>query len=253
MEHAAREAGVSLLRYFSHRDELIIDTKKPGDFVSQADREAEKIIVDILRAAHPDWGILGEEGSNEAVSADGYRWIIDPLDGTTNFLHGVPNWCVTIALEKDNDIIAAIIFDAIRNEFFHAEKGQGAFLNGKRLSISPEQDLGNCIAGIDGALYLEDDMAYLSKIWEKTYAACASTIVLCTAAMTLAYTAAGRFAVSHVAGVQPWDVAAGFLLIREAGGIVTDLGLNPAHHSKGQSVAGNPDLHEKYIKIIGLK
>lgn len=252
MADAAKKAGDSLLHDFSHRDQLLIDVKKPGDFVSQADRKAEKIIVDILRETYPDWGIMGEEGTAFDASSDGYRWIIDPLDGTTNFLKGVPNWCVTIALEQHDEIIAALTFDAIRNELFYAEKGQGAFVNGVRLQVSQDDDLENCICGIDGALYKDDDMAYLAGVWEKTYAAAASTTVLCTAALTLAYTAAGRFAVCHVAGVHAWDVAAGILLIREAGGIVTDRALNPANHLQGEAVAGNAGLHKNYVSVIGL-
>jgi myo-inositol-1(or 4)-monophosphatase len=253
MEHAARKAGESLYHDFKHRDSLLIEVKKPGDFVSQADRKAENIIVEILQEAYPKWGVLGEEGTDITAGETGCRWIIDPLDGTTNFLHGVPNWCVTIALEKDNDIVAALTLDVMRDELFTAESGKGAYLNGTRLRVSSEHDLEKCIAAIDGALYLEDDMAYLAGIWQKTYATCASTTVLCSAALTLAYTAAGRFAVSYVAGVQPWDVAAGLLLIREAGGIVTDLELKQAHHSKGQTIAANRTLHAKYCEVIGLK
>lgn len=252
MKHAAEQAGDSLLQDFSSRERLIVEQKKPGDFVSQADRKAEKIIVDILRAAHPGWGILGEEGTNEAAGPDGHRWIIDPLDGTTNFLNGVPNWCVTIGLEHQGEIIAGVTWDVLRNELFYAEKGQGAFLNGHRLSVSRAENLIDGIGGIDGALSSEEDMQYLAGIWHKTYAELASTVVLCSAALTMAYTAAGRFAVCHVAGVQPWDIAAGILLIREAGGVVTDRRLQPVDHLKGEAVAGSSGLYKKYVVMLGL-
>lgn len=251
MEHAAREAGVSLLQDFANRDALVIEAKKPSDFVSQADRKSEQIIVNILRTARPDWGILGEEGSDISAGESGYRWIIDPLDGTTNFLHGLPNWCVTIALEKEGEIIAAMTFDVIRDELFFAEKGQGAFLNHKKITVFAGSELDRGIVGMDTGWF--DDIDYLANTWRQGYDHAASIITLGAAALTLAYMAAGRFAVCHVVGVQPWDVAAGILLIREAGGVVTDLSLAPAQPDKGETVAGNPGLHDKYTTLIGLK
>jgi len=150
IERALEKAARSLIRDFNEVEKLQVSIKGPGDFVSRADKRSEEIIVESLQKDRPDWGILAEEGS-EVTGKDGqYRFIIDPLDGTTNFLHGIPHWCVTVALEKDGEIIAGMTFDPIRQEMFRAEKGAGAFMNNTRLRVSGRKDMDMAVIGMAG-------------------------------------------------------------------------------------------------------
>lgn len=253
MEQAAREAGVSLLADFANRENLLIETKKPGDFVSQADRRSEEIIVGILRKAYPNWGVMAEEGTAFAAGAEETRWIIDPLDATTNFLHGIPHWCISIGLEKGGEIIAATIFDPVRNELFQAEKGQGAFLNGLKMQASKTAELDLAIAGMSLITEDEEDYTDFFRIFQKSYSACANVITSSSTALDLAYIAAGRLDIYYSKGCsQPWDMAAGLLLIREAGGIITNHDLSPASIYKNEIVAGNPILFDAFTELTGL-
>jgi myo-inositol-1(or 4)-monophosphatase len=254
MEQAARKAGESLLHDFLHREDLIIESKEHSSFVTEADRRSEDMIVEILRKAYPDWGILGEEGTDYASSKDGYRWIIDPLDGTTNFLHGIPDWSVTMALEKQGEIVAGITYDPTRNELYVAEKGQGAFLNGKRLQISQKNELNRFIINLDMGFSRHDVKAVkeLSAASEKVYALEGHVHNGRGMALGMAYLAAGRCDLLHSWSVYPWDYAAGIILVQEAGGIVTDLTLLPVKLEKSGVLAGNAVLHSAYAKLLGL-
>ena len=254
MEQAARKAGESLLRDFAHLADLEIDLKGPGDFVSQADQRSEKIIVDMLLAAKPDWGILGEEGANVIGKEARYRFITDPLDGTTNFLLGLPFWAVTIALEEDGQIITGVTFDALRDEMFTVEKGKGAFVNGKVLKLSARQTLQGATILMDTALNDFDNIDryihHFASIQKNQGTVMRS---LGCAALDFAYVAAGRADGCVLQGkLKPWDIATGILLVREAGGVVINFSRQPAHHDLGDLLAAPPALHSELADLIGL-
>jgi myo-inositol-1(or 4)-monophosphatase len=255
MIKAAEKAARSLIRDFNEVEKLQISVKGPGDFVSRADKRAEEIIVESLSKDRPEWGFLGEEGTSKIGSDPRYRWIIDPLDGTNNFLHGVPHWAITVALEKDGEIVAGITYDPVRQEMFRAEKGSGAIMNNTRLRVSGRKDITQAILVTDNAL---KDKASLEAYEQKmTMVGTVPGLAIRTfgsAALDLAYVAAGRFDGFYLhGGTYTWDLATGILLIREAAGVATDLDLKPAVPEKGNVLAGNPVLHKAFAELIGLK
>lgn len=249
MSLAVKEAAASLLHDFQHLQELTVEHKGKGDLVSQADKKSEQIIVDLLQAARPEWGFLGEEGSN-IIGADArYRWIIDPLDGTANFLHGLPHWCVTIALECDGEIVAGMTYSPLTDEMFHAVKDGGAFRNGEILRVA------TCMA-LDDAMVLSD-LGHRSCGENKTailheLAEHSGTIrILGSGALSLAYVAAGYYdAMLHI-GAAPWDLAAGFLMVREAGGMVSDFyGEDAPYLDNRGMLASNVALQPKLLTLL---
>lgn len=238
MVTAAEKAGRSLIRDFGEVEQLQVSRKGPGDFVSVADHKAEKILREELLKARPSYGFLMEESGEVKGEDKSFRWIIDPLDGTTNFLHGLPHWAVAVALEKDGEIVAGVIHDPIKNETFTAEKGGGAFSNAKRLRVAGRTSL------TEG----------LVCVGEKFFRNTASLPETCgvrrmgSACLSLAYVAAGRFDAYWEDGLSPWDKAAGLLLVREAGGYVSEIdgGKNVVY---GRGVlAANPGLHADLAK-----
>lgn len=256
MERAIEKAARSLLRDFNEIEKLQISVKGPGDFVTRADRRSEELIVESLLRDRPEWGVLGEEGANIKGSDDRYRWIIDPLDGTRNFLHGLPHWAITVALEKDGEIIAGMTLDPVRQEMFRVEKGTGAFMNHTRLRVSGRKDFHVAMLCVDSAL--TDPVS--SQKFQKIVAAFEdepgmSTRMMGSAALDFAYVAAGRFDAYYLqGGAKPWDVAVGHLLVRESGGLVTDHALKSAHHSMGEALAAGPAMHKKIfekLKTVG--
>jgi myo-inositol-1(or 4)-monophosphatase len=253
IERAIEKASRSLIRDFNEVEKLQISIKGPGDFVSRADKRSEEIIVESLLKDRPDWGIMAEEGTAH-LGKEGYRFIIDPLDGTTNFLHGLPHWCVTIALEKDGEIIAGMTFDPIRQEMFRVEKNAGAFMNHTRLRVSGRKDLSNALIGFDYGL---NDPTVQQKYYE-AYGLILSepgstSREMGSAALTLAYIAAGRYDGCYMTGkLKPWDIAVGLLMVKESGGFATDLQMKPAHHEKGEILAANPALYKKLVEKLGL-
>jgi myo-inositol-1(or 4)-monophosphatase len=252
MERAIEKAARSLIRDFNEVEKLQISIKGPGDFVSKADKRSEQIIVESLQKDRPDWGILAEEGS-EVKGVEPYRFIIDPLDGTTNFLHGLPHWAITVALEKEGEIIAGMTYDPVRQETFRTEKGAGAFMNNTRLRISGRKELGNSLLGLEyGYRNPEGDKFYKQIIETITTEPGFSFRDMGCAALTLAYMAAGRFDSACIYNVKSWDVAAGILMVREAGGMISDLKIKPAHHEKGEALAANPALYKKLVEKLGL-
>lgn len=249
MIKAAEKAARSLVRDFGEVEKLQISVKGPGDFVSRADRRSEEIIVESLQYDRPEWGILGEEGGEQQGSDSRYRFIIDPLDGTTNFLHGLPHWCVTIALEKDGQVIAGVTLDPIRQELFRSEKGSGAFVNRDRMRIGGRKKLENLVVILNGSQPHEQPQADIEKIYQNG----CSARILGSGALDLAYVAAGRCDIVHLtATTKPWDVAAGFLMVREAGGTVTGLDLKPPTLDGCGFIASNADLHRAYTGLLGL-
>ncbi|MFN7113156.1 MAG: inositol monophosphatase family protein [Alphaproteobacteria bacterium] len=240
MVDAAEKAGRSLVRDFGEVEQLQVSRKGPGNFVSTADHKAEKLIRELLLKARPKYGFLMEESGETKGEDPACRWIVDPLDGTMNFLHGIPHWCVSIALEKDGEIVAGVIYDPIKDELFWAEKGLGAFMNNRRLQVSGRTSLSEAAIALHHAAY--DSIDGLSTLVKS------GTIIrnMGSTCLDLAYVAAGRldaFCKSHISGGL-WDVAAGILLVREARGMATDAKMGKNFNTGGSLVAANSTLHK---------
>jgi myo-inositol-1(or 4)-monophosphatase len=250
MIKAARKAGRSLVKDFREVENLQVSTKGPGDFVSRADREAERIVREELMTARPNYGWLGEETGATPGADPTRRWLVDPLDGTTNFLHGLPHWAVSIGLEYKGEIVAAVVYDAAKDELFQAEKGQGAFMNDRRLRVSGRARMIEAIfaTGVPfgGRPTLPATLQDLARLMP----ACAGVRRWGAAALDLAYVAAGRFDGFWERGLHPWDVAAGLLLVREAGGFVTAIGEHDNPIEDGTVLAGNAALFDSFAAII---
>ncbi len=250
MMRAAEKAARSLVRDFGEVEQLQVSMKGPGDFVSAADRRAEKIIMEELKKARPDHGFLCEESGATGNPQAENRWIIDPLDGTTNFLHGLPHWAISIALEFKGEIVAGLIHDPVKNEIFHAEKGTGAWLQRRRLRVSGRRTLDNAlIAGAGQNLSRAPTDVYLRQI-QAIVTRTAGFRCGGSAVLDLAYVAAGRFDGYWQDSLKPWDVAAGSLIVREAGGFVCDpYGAgNPVFD--GKTMASNPFLQDALKEIM---
>lgn len=251
MAEAAEKAGRALIRDFGEVEHLQVSKKGPGDFVSAADHKSEKLIVEILSKARPNFGFLLEEGGEKKGGDAAHRWIVDPLDGTSNFLHGIPHWCISIALEKDGEIVAGVVHDPIKNELFAAEKGTGAFMNNKRLRVSSRFALDASMIAMGGvqpgdaqkhATYISEINAVTSHVGTmRRFGA---------AALDLAYVAAGRCEAFWERNLSPWDVAAGALIIKEAGGSVTDLS-GGKDYVYGRGILGsNGSVHAALLKLV---
>jgi myo-inositol-1(or 4)-monophosphatase len=254
MIRAAFAAAKSLKRDFGEVEHLQVSEKGPGDFVSHADVKAERTLHAELARTRPDYGFLGEEGGE--TRGDGRnRWIVDPLDGTTNFLHGVPHFAISIGLERDGEIIAGVVYQPISDELFWAEKGNGAFIDtpnarSRRLRVSGRKDPARALVGT-GIPHIGkgDHGAYhakLAAVTERT----AGVRRWGAAALDLAFVAAGRFDAFFEFGLAPWDVAAGLLLVREAGGVVSDIAGHPYALGAPSILASNFNLRDSMIEIL---
>jgi myo-inositol-1(or 4)-monophosphatase len=251
MINAARKAARRLVRDFGEVENLQVSLKGAGDFVSAADRKAEETIRDELMRARPAYGWLGEESEPEPGRDGMHRWIVDPLDGTSNFLHGLPHWAISIALERKGEITAGVVFDPVKDELFAAEKGSGAYVNNRRLRVSARREMSEMLFGTGipwaNSPHLPRCLRTLAILMPR----CAGLRRGGAAALDLAYVAAGRLDGYWEIGVKPWDVAAGALLVREAGGIVrdfTDDTLNPVE--TGHIMAANADVAESFQLIL---
>ena len=249
MSKAASRAARSLLRDFYEVENLQISIKGPGDFVSAADRRAEEIIHEELSKAKPGFGFLMEE-SGEVKGKIDSRFIIDPLDGTTNFLHGIPHWCISIALEEQGKITAGLILDPVSDEMFYATKGGGAWMRGnKRLRVSGRKELNMCVIA-SGQLH------HSTEICNKVLPRVAAARNCGASALDLAYVAAGRLdayfdgVVKGRKGPQPWDFAAGQLLVKEAGGMVTELNGQTNHIYNENILAANENIYGQLKDIL---
>ncbi|MCB9979354.1 MAG: inositol monophosphatase [Rhodospirillales bacterium] len=250
MIRAAEKAARALIRDFGEVEQLQVSMKGPGDFVSAADRRAEKILMDELRKARPDYGFLCEESGKTAGSNTENRWIIDPLDGTANFLHGLPHWAISIALENKGEIVAALVHDPVKNETFRAEKGTGAWIQRRRLRVSGRRTLDHAlIAGGSFSLTRGATPLCLAQL-ESLLSRSASFRHLGCAALDLAYLAAGRFDGYWEEKLKAWDCAAGVLIVREAGGFVCDPHTGSDPLKTGRIMASNPFLHDSLKDII---
>jgi myo-inositol-1(or 4)-monophosphatase len=248
---AARRAGNVITRGARDLDLLTVTTKGPKDFVSEVDRAAEAAIVETIHAVYPDHAILAEEGTGRGKNADAeHTWIIDPLDGTTNFLHGFPQYCVSIALEHKGVITQGVVFDPIRNDLFTATRGRGAFLNDRRIRVSRRAHLRECLVGTgfpfrDGS-YLDTYLQMMKVMIQQT----AGLRRPGAAALDLAYVAAGFYDGFFEIGLNPWDVAAGSLLVLEAGGLIGDLAGEGDYLHGGQVIAAAPKVFAQIVQAL---
>jgi myo-inositol-1(or 4)-monophosphatase len=250
MEQAARKAARHLLRDFGEVENLQVSVKGPGDYVSAADHRAERILRQELSRARPSFGFLLEE-SGEVAGSEDQRWIIDPLDGTTNFLHGVPHFAISIGLERQGELVAGVVYEPLRDELFCAEKGAGAYLNDRRLRVSRRTGLANCLigTGIPVLDWQGREQGYERQL-DRVAAEVAGIRRLGTASLDLAYVAAGRLDGFWEYGLKPWDMAAGIVLIREAGGLVGRLEEGDLL-SQGTLVAGNQGIYPRLTELLG--
>ncbi len=247
---AARRAGQILLQGMDRLDRIQVEEKAPNDFVSSIDRAAEDAIADSLRQAYPDCAIRGEERGLAGPDGAEATWIVDPLDGTLNYLCGIPHFAVSIALQRGRHIEHGVIVDPVRNEEWVASRGAGAYLNGKRIRVGQARNLGQAVlaTGIPPAARNRMD-EYLVLLGHFT-AHCRSVRRQGSAALDLAYTAAGRVDAFLEMGLSPWDVAAGGLLVREAGGFVGDLGGGDNWLETGDILAANPRCFKAMVARI---
>jgi myo-inositol-1(or 4)-monophosphatase len=250
MANAALKAARGLLRDFGEVEQLQVSVKGPGEFVSTADLKAERTLKAELTRARPGYGLLFEEGGAEAGTDPRHRWIVDPLDGTTNFLHGIPHFAISIALERDGEIVAGLVYDPLRDEMYSAEKGLGAYVNDRRLRVSARRQLADAVIGT-GMPYgpQADHPTYLATL-PAVMAATSGVRRMGAAALDLAYVAAGRFDGFWEFGLLPWDIAAGLLLVREAGGYVSDLSGGHTMMTSGDVLAANDHLHLPLAALI---
>ncbi len=245
---AARNAGKIIMRSADRIDALTITAKGQNDFVSEVDHEAEAEIVATLRKAFPDHGIYAEEGSMH--KGDEYRWIIDPLDGTTNFLHGFPQYCISIALQHNNQMEQAVIYDPQRQELFTATRGGGAFLNDKRIRVSRAKGLNGSLLGTGFPFRNPQYLDAYVETFKVMHLQTAGIRRAGSAALDLAYVASGRLDGFWELALKPWDIAAGILLVQEAGGLIGDFSGGHDFLETGNIVAGNPKVFKAILQGI---
>ncbi len=251
MMRAAERAARSLLRDFNEVEHLQVSQKGPGDFVSAADRRAEELIFEELKKARPDYGFLMEESGAVEGKDNNYRWIIDPLDGTTNFLHGIPHWCISIGLEHKGEIVAGLIHDPVKDEIFHAEKGKGAFVSRRRLRVSGRNDFMMATIATGAPRRSKQKIDQFTAEYKAMLNVTPGLRRFGAAALDLAYVAAGRVEGFWERDLKPWDVAAGIIIVKEAGGFVADIDdirKNPV--DTGNIFAANDQLFEPLGKVL---
>ncbi len=252
MERAVRKAAPRLRRDFGEVQNLQVSRKGPADFVTMADKRAEEVIVEELRHARPDWGLLVEEAGEIKGDPSKPRWIVDPLDGTTNFLHGIPHFAISIAVDDPvNGITHGMVYQPITDEGFWAEKGRGAWVQGNRLRVSSRRDLADCLVATGIPFLGHGDFAQWSRIFGAVAPEVAGIRRFGAASLDLAWVAAGRYDAFWESGLKPWDVAAGYLLVKEAGGFVTDYRGTDRAVEKGEVLAANDQLHSRLHKLVG--
>src|ERR1700751_3625824 len=250
MVKAARHAGRSLKRDLGEGENLQVSLKGPANFVCRADRRAEEMVYEDLAKARPGYGFIGEEGGTREGADKSHTWIVDPLDGTTNFLHGIPQFAISIGLEREGTIIAGVIYNPATDELYIAERGKGAFLNDKRIRVAVRRKLNECVVACglphigrgDHALALKEMAALQEKI--------AGFRRFGAAALDMAFVAAGRLDGYWERNLQPWDMAAGQIMVREAGGIVSGIEGHDNALTTKNVVCGNEFVHAELVKIL---
>jgi myo-inositol-1(or 4)-monophosphatase len=233
MIKASEKASKVLIRDFGEIEKLQVSKKGPSDFVTNSDLKAEKIIIEELKKARPNYSIISEENGAENNKDKNNTWIIDPIDGTINFLHGIPHFAISIALKSNEEIISGLIFDPIKNEIFFAEKENGAFFNNHRIRVSKKNELNNCLFATGGKTKQELDLPYRKS-------GCA--------ALDMAYVAAGRYDGYFQHDLNLWDIAAGLILVKEAGGVLNEIDLNNNKNIK--IIASSPNINSKLLEKL---
>ena len=246
---AARRAGSIINRAALGGDALVVRAKQANDFVTQVDRAAEESIIEIVRKAYPDHGFLAEESGASAKDAE-YRWIIDPLDGTTNFIHGFPQYGVSIAIEHRGALAHAVVYDPVKNELFTASKGRGAFLNDRRVRVSKCLRLQDALVGTGFPFKEASRLELYTRQLKRLMQTSAGVRRAGAAALDLAYVACGRLDAFWELGLAPWDMAAGSLLIQEAGGLVGDLAGEAGFMESGDISAGTPKVFAALLEAL---
>ena len=250
MVKACRRAAKTLIRDFGEIENLQVSLKGPGDFVTASDKKVEKIIIEELQKARPNYSILSEE-IGKITNDDSFKWIIDPIDGTTNFLHGIPHFAISIGLECNNEIICGIIYDPIKDEMFTAEKGNGSYLNNQRMRVSSRSKLKDCIVFTGGPKFNSKDKDLILSEYNNFSSKVLIPIrKLGSASLDMAYVAAGRCDGFWQRNLNYWDIAAGIILVKEAGGFVTDfIGENQYIQNKTILVT-NSNINKEMIEVL---
>ena len=248
---AARAAGSIINRASMDLDLLKVNTKSPNDFVTEVDQAAERVIIETLLTAYPGHGILAEEsGRAHGAEHSEYLWIIDPLDGTTNFIHGLPVYAVSIALAYRGQIQQAVVYDPTRNDLFYASKGRGAYRNDRRLRVSKRIRMAEALIGTGFPFRKGDDFKRYLKMFEEIMQQCAGVRRPGAAALDLCYVAAGYYDGFFETGLSPWDMAAGSLMITEAGGLVGNFTGDADYLYQREVVAGNPRIYGQLVQTL---
>jgi myo-inositol-1(or 4)-monophosphatase len=250
MTAAARKAGRALIRDFGELENLQVSMKGPADFVSSADKRTERILVEELSRVRPGYGFLLEESGVIEGPDKTHRFIIDPLDGTTNFLHSVPQFAISIGLEREGQMVSGVVFNPVTDEMFVAEKSHGAYLNDKRLRVAARKHLKESLFATGIPFLGRGDHEKFTAELAAVMGASSGVRRFGAASLDLAFVAAGRFDGFWERGLSPWDVAAGMLLVREAGGVVTDLDGGTEMLTRGDVVCANDTLHPQLLKML---
>ncbi|HUJ03120.1 MAG TPA: inositol monophosphatase family protein [Rhizomicrobium sp.] len=250
MMSAARKAGRKLIRDFGEIENLQISLKGPADFVTIADQRTEKILIEELSRTRPGYNFLVEESGVIEGPDKTHRFIIDPLDGTTNFLHGIPHFAISIGLEREGQFVSAVVFNPVTDEMYMAEKGHGAYLNDKRLRVAARKQMKEALLATGIPFLGRDGHERFLKELAPVMNTSSGVRRFGSAALDLAYVAAGRFDAFWERGLKAWDVAAGILLVREAGGIVSDLDGGQTMLETGHILAANESLHPQILKLL---
>ncbi len=250
MVQAATKAGRALKRDFGEVERLQVSVKGPGNFVSAADHRAEETLRQELSKARPGYGFLGEEGGMTAGTDQSHTWLVDPLDGTTNFLHGIPQFCISIGLKREDTIVAGVIYNPATDELYTAERGKGAYLNDRRLRVAGRSRLADAVVACGLPHLGRGDLELFRREFSVVQAQVAGIRRFGAAALDLAFIAAGRFDGYWERDLSPWDLAAGILLVREAGGFVTTVEGKDDILTKGSVLAGNEAMHQGLLRLL---
>ncbi|MBU3733121.1 MAG: inositol monophosphatase [Candidatus Fonsibacter sp.] len=249
MEKACKKASKLLIRDFGEVEKLQVSKKGPGDFVTNSDKRTEKIIINELSLARPDYSFLAEESGASGKSTE-FKWIIDPIDGTTNFLHGVPYFAISIGLEKNREIICGMIFNPITNEMFYAEKGKGAYLNNSRIRVSSRKNIDECVLLTGGPILSYKNKEIFFKEYESVSRKVAATRKFGSSALDLAYLASGRCDGVWERNLNYWDIAAGIIIVKEAGGTVSDFKGGDKYIEDRNLLATNSKIDKDLIALL---
>ena len=247
---AARKAGRPLVRDFNELENLQISMKGPADFVTSADKRTEKILIEELSKARPGYGFLGEEGGAVQGADKTHRFIIDPIDGTTNFMHGIPHFAISIGLEREGQMVSGVVYNPVTDDLYTAEKGHGAYLNNKRLRVAARKELAPSVIATGLPFLGKEGHARAAAEMAEVMNVTAGIRRFGSASLDLAYVAAGRFDGFWEHSLQSWDIAAGIVLVREAGGMITDLRGGAEMLTQGTVLAANENLHPQLLKLL---